>query len=202
LQKLLKRSRYKLSKQSGVRAPEAQQQVKAKSEASALSPRGKKSTASTISRLRVEPVVDYGFLTGLVGFWIRRGNNKVLTSFHVHLSDLRLRPVEVATLLILESNTELSQIVLAAILGSDQSTLVGVLANLEQRGVISRRRSGPDRRFQVVKLSKKGHQMLDAVKNQLTERNAALLSALSQSERQTMLALLKKFVCASSVECK
>lgn len=202
MQKLLKRPRYKLSKQSGARAPAAQQQGRAESKASALSRRGKKSNASTISRLRIEPVIDYGFLTELVGFWIRRGNNKVLKSFHLHLSGLRLRPVEVATLLILESNTDLSQIVLASVLGTDQSTLVGLLANLEQRGVISRRRSGPDRRFQVVKLSKKGHQMLETAKKQLTEHNAALLSALSQSERQTMLALLKKFVYASSVKNK
>jgi DNA-binding MarR family transcriptional regulator len=197
LQKLLKRSRDKFAKQNSARAPEAQQQGRAESKASTLSRRGKRNTVSTISRLRAEPVADYGFLTELVGFWIRRGNNVVLKSFQLHLSGLRLRPVEVATLLILESNTELSQIVLATVLGTDQSTLVGLLANLEQRGVISRRRSGLDRRFQVAKLSKKGHQILEAIKKQLAEHNAALLSALSQSERKTMLMLLKKFVCSA-----
>jgi DNA-binding MarR family transcriptional regulator len=160
-------------------------------------PRGdRKTTGSAASRLSAGPIIDYGFLTGLVGFWIRRGNGKVLKSFDQHLSSLQLRPVEVATLLILESNADLSQISLAAALGTDQSTLVGLLANLEQRGVISRRRSQPDRRFQVVNLSRKGHQMLQAVKKGLAQHNAGLLRALSPSERHTLLALLNKFICA------
>ena len=142
----------------------------------------------------VKTAIDYGFMAGLAGFWIRRANNRVLRSFDQHMSSLQFRPVEVATLLILESNSGLSQISLAAALITDQSTLVGLLMKLEQRGLIERHRSGPDRRFQVVNLSPKGRRALKEVKKHLDQHNSALLDALSPTERATLFALLKKFL--------
>jgi DNA-binding MarR family transcriptional regulator len=138
--------------------------------------------------------IDYGVLVSLVGFWIRRANIHVLRSFGRHLGDLDLRPVEVATLIILGSNAGLSQIALAAALGTDQSTLVGLLARLEERKLIDRKRLPADRRFHEVTLTRGGRAMVRSLETRLAEHDAATLRPLAAEERPVLISLLRRLL--------
>lgn len=143
---------------------------------------------------RSEREIDYGFLSGLVGFWVRRAQIKVFKSFKAHLEDLDLRPAEVATLFIVNNNPGLSQVALADALGTDPSTVVGLLRRLQRRKFVARRRLPSDRRFQVIALTNNGREMLEVIEDRLAAHNASLLAHLTPNEQRNLQRLLRRLV--------
>jgi DNA-binding MarR family transcriptional regulator len=137
---------------------------------------------------------DYDVLVGLLGFWIRRAQVKVLRSFARHLEDYDLSPTEVAALILISANEGLSQIALASALDADQSTVVNMLLSLEQRTLISRIRLPEDRRYHVLSLTAEGGKTVQKIKSVLARHNRALQDHLSADERKTLLSLLRRFV--------
>lgn len=137
---------------------------------------------------------DYDVLVGLVGFWIRRAQVKVLRSFERHLDKFKVTPTEVAALILMGANDGLSQIALAAALDADQSTVVNLLVSLERRGMISRIRLPQDRRYQVLSLTRAGRESLRGIKLALAQHNRSLQRPLSAQEKKALLALLRRFV--------
>jgi DNA-binding MarR family transcriptional regulator len=138
--------------------------------------------------------VDYDVLPGLLGFWIRRAQVKVLRSFDLHLAGFAMTPAEVAARILTGANEGLSQIALAEALDADQSTVVNLLVGLERRGMISRVRLPEDRRYQVLSLTSAGRESLRAIKAALARHNRSLQRELAASEGKTLLALLRRFV--------
>ncbi len=143
---------------------------------------------------RLAPVrdVNYDFLIKHAGFWLRRAQLTVMKSFEQHLGELKLRPVEAAALVLIGKNRGLSQSSLTAALGTDQSSMVGISTRLEERGLIERRRLMPDRRFQILDLTKDGELAVVAVKEGLSVHNKNVLRNLSPAERDLLIQLLKK----------
>ena len=72
--------------------------------------------APQIDSLRPLKGISYDLLPSLAGFWLRRLQIKVLKSYEKHLSELELRPVEAAALLILCANSDITQNTLSAAL--------------------------------------------------------------------------------------
>lgn len=138
--------------------------------------------------------VDYGLLRDLVGFWIRRAEVKVLRSFAAHLGRIGVTPTEVAALILMGSNKRMSQIALAEALGTDQSTVVNLLAALERRGLISRSRDLHDRRYQLLSLTVEGRATLRRSKSALARHNDAMQARLSAAERTALMHALRRFV--------
>ncbi len=142
---------------------------------------------------RTGGAIDYGVLTELVGFWVRRAEVRALQSFHQHLARWEVSPTEVATLIIVESNPGLSQIELAGALNTDQSTVVSPLDRLEKRGLIRRTRLARDRRYQVLHLTKTGSATVREIKKALAEHHGHLTEGFSDQERRTLMDLLRRF---------
>ena len=138
--------------------------------------------------------VDYGVLHGLVGFWIRRAEVKVLRSFANHVEPVGMRPTEVAALILVGSNRGLCQIDLAAALATDQSTVVNLLSGLERRNLISRIRDIEDRRYHVLSLTQEGRTTLRRIKAALARHNDAIQAGLSDRDKVTLIAALRQFV--------
>jgi DNA-binding MarR family transcriptional regulator len=72
----------------------------------------------------------------------------------------------------------------------DPSNVVGLLNELEERGLITRRRDPADRRRHIVEISSEGTTQLRAAQRLLARVEDDVLRALSADERATLHGLL------------
>ena len=112
-----------------------------------------------------------------------------------------LRPRHLRALGILSEDGPQSQQGLGEILSLDPSNVVGLLNELEERGLITRQRDPSDRRRHIVELSSTGEDALATayVRLGLVEDN--LLAALSAEERATLYHLLVRAAGIESPRC-
>jgi DNA-binding MarR family transcriptional regulator len=105
-----------------------------------------------------------------------------------------LRPRHLIALKLLHEHGSVSQQALAETLSLDPSNVVGLLNDLEERGLITRRRDPADRRRHIVEVSSLGKEELDLANARLSCVEDELLSALSAEERSTLYELLVRAV--------
>ena len=105
-----------------------------------------------------------------------------------------LRPRHLIALKLLSEHGPASQQGLAEALSLDPSNVVGLLNELEERGLITRRRDPADRRRHIVELSATGAGELCLAQARLSRVEDDLLSALSAEERATLYRLLARAV--------
>lgn len=101
-----------------------------------------------------------------------------------------LRPRHFVALTLLRDHGAATQQALAEALRLDPSNLVGLLNELESRGLVTRRRDPDDRRRHIVELAPAGLTTLHAAEQRLAAVENKVLGALSADERCTLHALL------------
>jgi DNA-binding MarR family transcriptional regulator len=112
-----------------------------------------------------------------------------------------LRPRHLIALQLLSERGPANQQGLADALSLDPSNVVGLLNELEERELITRRRDRADRRRHIVELSALGEDELALAYARLSDVEDDLLSALSPDERATLYDLLVRAVGAKSPPC-
>ena len=112
-----------------------------------------------------------------------------------------LRPRHLIALKLLSERGPANQQGLSEALSLDPSNVVGLLNELEERGLITRRRDRADRRRHIVELSSLGEDELALAYARLSDVEDDLLSALSPEERTTLYDLLVRAVGAKSPPC-
>src|SRR5260370_18702197 len=113
-----------------------------------------------------------------------------------------LRPRELVALSLLYEHGPLSQQALGEALSLDPSNVVGLLNELEERGLITRQRDAADRRRHIVSLSPAGKEAVAPRGRQLTEGGDDVLKALSPAERASLRELLTRAVGGAQNPCK
>ena len=113
-----------------------------------------------------------------------------------------LRPRHLIALKLLSERGPANQQGLSEALSLDPSNVVGLLNELEERGLITRRRDRADRRRHIVELSSRGEDELALAYARLSDVEDDLLSALSPDERATLYDLLVRAVGAKSPPCE
>lgn len=113
-----------------------------------------------------------------------------------------LRPRQLVALNLLHEHGPLSQQALGEALSLDPSNVVGLLNELEERGLITRQRDPADRRRHIVSLSPAGRDELAATGGQLAEVENDVLKALSPAERATLRELLTRAAGGAPNACK
>ena len=113
-----------------------------------------------------------------------------------------LRPRHLIALSLLHERGALSQQALGEALTLDPSNVVGLLNELEERGLVVRQRDPVDRRRHIVSLSEAGASELAATGVQLTGIEEDLLKALSLAERATLRDLLARVVGSVALDGK
>jgi len=103
-----------------------------------------------------------------------------------------LSPYHHAILVALEEDTHETQGSIADALGYDRGQLVGLLDELERRGLVERRRDPQDRRRHLVSLTADGKRMLSGLNKVARENEDAFLDPLTDAERETLHKLLLK----------
>src|ERR1700716_748631 len=119
----------------------------------------------------------------------------------ISMSPGGLRPRPLIALQLLSEQGPASQQGLADALSLDPSNVVGLLNELEERGLITRRRDRADRRRHIVELSTLGEDELALAYARLSDVEDDLLSALSTGERATLYELLVRAVGVKSPPC-
>jgi DNA-binding MarR family transcriptional regulator len=113
-----------------------------------------------------------------------------------------LRPRHMIALRLIGERGPMTQHAVGLALSLDPSNVVGLLNELEERGLITRRRDPADRRRHIVELSPAGSGELAQTFGQLRAVEDELFKALTTDERATLYALLSRAVTTDMPSCE
>jgi DNA-binding MarR family transcriptional regulator len=136
---------------------------------------------------RSDSPLDAGALPQLIGYRLRLAQQAVFRDFAASVSGLS--PGRVGLLIFIDANPGVTQSRLAEAAERDRSTMVGVLDQLEARGVVERRR-GKDRRTNGLWLTRAGRTLLARALRAIARHEKRIAARLSVTERRKLLELL------------
>lgn len=116
-----------------------------------------------------------------------------------------LHPYHYAILAALDAGTHETQGAIADALGYDKGQLVGLLDELEEAGLVERRRDQADRRRHLVQMTPEGKKQLQRLRRLSAALEDDFMSSLSEEQREQLhgllLALAERHLpnCSSSV---
>lgn len=84
-----------------------------------------------------------------------------------------------------------TQAALAQAIGADKTRLIGVLDDLQERGLIRREPDPADRRARLLSVTPKGRRVRDAARAGIRRREEELLARLSAGDRRAFLRVLR-----------
>jgi DNA-binding MarR family transcriptional regulator len=120
---------------------------------------------------------------------------------HAAFEGTGLSAFHYAVLALLEEDPRETQAQIADALGYDRSLIVRLLDELEERGLVIRKRDPDDRRRHVVKLTPAGHSMLVELRAIVQGLEDDFLSPLDARERETLHVLLTKVASHHDPRC-
>jgi DNA-binding MarR family transcriptional regulator len=144
--------------------------------------------------LPAELVASATFLLKRLGF---AAKERSLGSYE----EIGLHPYHHAILLVVDEGSSETQGAIADRLGYDRGQLVGLLDELEDRGLVERRRDPEDRRRHIVRLTPEGKQALRKVRALARQIEDDFLAPLSDKERAQLHALLLRLAETHEPRC-
>jgi DNA-binding MarR family transcriptional regulator len=148
---------------------------------------------ATSGRRNGRKPLDLGVLDGHLGYFLRRAQVAVFQDFIRTLADIDIRPAQYSVLIVIGTNTGLSQADVAQTLGIERARLVRLLDRLERRGLTRRLSSRIDRRSHVLKLTPAGQRALKRAKALAAVHETRLLERLGPAHHKMMIEALRDF---------
>lgn len=138
--------------------------------------------------------LELGVLPDLLGFHLRLASAAVARDFLREMEPLDLTQKQFAVLELVASNAEVSQVDVAATLGTDRATMMALVDRLEMRGLMTRRPSVRDRRRQDLALTDAGIDLLTRARAAIDDHERRFVERFDPSEMQTLIRLLQRLV--------
>jgi DNA-binding MarR family transcriptional regulator len=136
--------------------------------------------------------VNTAYLETLVGYNARRAALTVISLFVPRMAEYGLRPVDFSILSVIRHNPGITSKQLCSALNLLPPNLVGKIASLDKRGLLLRHPHPSDGRALGLQLTPEGQALMAQAEMAAFELEKEAASALSESERQTLLRLLQK----------
>ncbi|WP_210479275.1 MarR family transcriptional regulator [Naasia sp. SYSU D00948] len=135
-------------------------------------------------------------LSQYAGYLIRRAAQAHVAAWVREVS-AETTSVQFGVLASLSDNEGKSQRELGDALDLDRSTIADLVARLERRGLVARRRDERDLRANVVTLTARGEEEHRLLAPRVARMNDLLTSRLSEEEREELARLLAEVLAAS-----
>ena len=137
--------------------------------------------------------ISFGPMTGELGFHLRRGQVAAFKHFAQSVTAAEdITPGLYGMLQVIANNEGLSQSALAEAMDVDRSSIVKVVNQLEERGLILRTAAPNDRRSYRLRLTAEGRLSLRRIEDAVMRQDRAFAEALSEEERATLIDLLTR----------
>ncbi len=136
--------------------------------------------------------VDTSYLESLLGYNARRASLAVIGRFMERMAPYDLRPVDFSVLSLVAHNAGITSRQLCAALGILPPNLVGLVAALEKRDLVTRLPHPRDGRAMGLHLTPAGRQLVESAEQTAAQLEAEAASALTAAEQKTLIRLLKK----------
>ena len=140
-------------------------------------------SAPQVARLPQELVSSTAFLLKRLGF---AAKDQALKAYE----ETGLHPYHHAVLAVLDEGSRETQGAIADALGYDRGQLVGLLDDLEERGLVERKRDPADRRRHIVRMTSGGKRALVKLRALAGRLEDDLLAPLDDEERAQLHALM------------
>jgi DNA-binding MarR family transcriptional regulator len=144
------------------------------------------------AKSKTEVKLNLGPLKALVGFNIRQAQLAVYDDFMRGAPVPGLTPGQLALLVLVDKNPNITQQRLCEGIRVEKSTLVVRLHRLAERGLIQRVRSTEDRRQNGLRLTTKGTVALEAMLSFVARHERKIAAGLSTAERKQLIELLDR----------
>ena len=136
--------------------------------------------------------IDTSYLETLMGYNARRAALAIIGVFLKRMAVYELRPVDFSVLSLITHNSGITSRQLCTALGILPPNLVGMVNQLEKRGLITREPHPSDGRAVGLHLSSKGAHLMAQAEETAKELEAAATDRLTAAERKTLIRLLQK----------
>lgn len=136
--------------------------------------------------------VDTRYLKTLIGYNARRAALTVISLFVPRMAEYGLRPVDFSILSVICHNPGITSKQLCSVLDLLPPNLVGKIDALVRRGLLERHPHPSDGRALGLHLTIDGQALMQRAERTAFELEAEAASALSPSERKTLIRLLEK----------
>lgn len=149
------------------------------------------SQASAPGATAAEPATDVKF-----GFLFRRLvqiNSALFTEEVAHLS-ADMTPTQFSILTTLSKKGQLDQNSLALEVALERSSVAEILPRLESRGIVERRQSLDDKRVKLVRLTRKGSEVVKRLMPAVQRAHDRTVGSLSSDESALLASLLLRVI--------
>jgi DNA-binding MarR family transcriptional regulator len=149
---------------------------------------------SVDQRLPAELVASTSFLLKRLGF---AAKDRTMAAYE----ETGLHPYHYGVMLVLDEGSRETQGSIADALGYDRGQLVGLLDELEEQGLVERKRDPNDRRRHIVRLTSEGKKALRRLRTLAKQLEDDFLTPLSDDDRQALHSLLLRLAEVHEPRC-
>ena len=157
---------------------------------------GKTSTAISDQHYKPQqaplPGMDWGLLSNTVGTGVRLLRNELTDRIIAAYAPFSLRSGALSTMMLIKANPGCSQSELAREVAMDDSAMVAIIDELEERGLAVRSRSKADRRRNSLALTADGEKLMHEMIGCAMEVERPIREELSEAELATFISLLRR----------
>jgi DNA-binding MarR family transcriptional regulator len=136
------------------------------------------------------------------GFLLVQLGAHVAATFREQLAPLGIEPRHFGMLTRLAANEGKAQQALGELIGLNPTQTVFMVDELEDRGLVERRRNPADRRSYGLYLTDEGREMLSRVRAVLGDHQQMVGSSLSERERDQLTGLLRRLAAEQGISAQ